>query len=58
MGLMGGGGDERYVIDLFFGVGSRPFQGQLRASSPDTGPGIQDLQEIVIIIASSNHKAH
>ena len=58
MGSMGGGGDARYMIDLFFEAGSRPFQGQLRASSPDTGPGIQDLPEIEIVtkIASSNNK--
>ena len=55
---MDGSGDTRYVIDLLFEARLRPFRGQLRPTSPDTGPRNQDFQEIVTIIASSDHKAY
>ena len=45
VGSMSGGGDAQYMIDLLSEARSRPFRGQLRASSPDTGPGIQDFQD-------------
>ena len=55
---MGGGGDARNVIDLLIEAESMPFQGQLRPLSPDTRPGIQNFQEILPIIASSDQNAH